>query len=657
MNQAVRQSRRLFLLAVLGWVGLLILFPTWFFARPDPAGRITVLVIEAGWILISSGLLWFWLRRVDPPQPPDRPASPAYWRALLVLGGLGLIYGSLNLYAATGPLTSSGDEAHHAGMFRTIGQGVNRLVSAGLPGPSGLWLVVGLAALALLGLCWWRGWQSKWHNLIFWASLTALLLLTGGVIGLMLWQGERLIAASLAGRDAAGLNIAALVRFPPLSKLIWLPFASLGWASLGVLRLPALLAWLLTALILFRTVGLVASPWLALLAASLYLSLPGTFYFGHLVYLTGPMLLFWALALYHYERYRASQSTWYLLCTALFLNFAAFLRLETTFLALVMALHWGLVAWRQNRGWVNLSLEAAPLAWLALSVFPLWLVVFIDRPVQPGWPNLLNPERLFAILNDYPFHLGLIGFIALGVSLGLLLFGWRQHHLSRSLLQICLMVGPVTTFFYAVSYMVPDHRQIGLVAYGREWQTAHRFLVSWSPFVAILLVEGVAFLPRTWRTVVGSGLVLLFLAQATVWAAPLSLPEFTSLRLRPNVEFPQLPALEVVNYVSQELATPQTRILLLNDAAGYYLNTAPYRGSWVREARLEVQSLAEFMAYCRQNEIDLVVLPLIWMDSPAIEPDLARQVLSHEAFIVKRTFLYLDQPALVVAEFLGTEGD
>src|SRR5262249_62371654 len=92
---------------------------------------------------------------------------------------------------------------------------------------------------------------------------------------------------------------------------------------------------------------------------------------------------------------------------------------------------------------------------------------------------------------------------------------------------------------YTADDIVADERMIGVIALGREWQTHHRFLVSWSPFVALFLAEGVAQLPRPrWQLIFGTGLAMVLLAQATVWRGTFRLTKVNNILALPGEEVP-----------------------------------------------------------------------------------------------------------------------
>jgi len=226
---------------------------------------------------------------------------------------------------------------------------------------------------------------------------------------------------------------------------------------------------------------------------------------------------------------------------------------------------------------------------------------------------------------------------------------------SPALIGVATLTIGISYLLYTADDIVADERMIGVIALGREWQTDHRFLVSWSPFVALFLAEGVAQLPRPrWQLIFGTGLAMVLLAQATVWRAPLTLPEFTSVRLRPGAETPHLPAAEVANYISGELIKPDTKILVYPYlAVGYYLNSLPTRGRWLFEqwAPFEIQNIDQLISYCDNHGVNVVVLPLVWMGGPTLQ--VSQAVLSNEHFKVRRIFMYLGQPGVVVAEYLG----
>ena len=177
-----------------------------------------------------------------------------------------------------------------------------------------------------------------------------------------------------------------------------------------------------------------------------------------------------------------------------------------------------------------------------------------------------------------------------------------------------------------------------------------------SPFIAIILGEGIAQIQRkNWRLIAGIVLGFVLLAQATFWHAPMTLPEYSSIRLRSGSEFPHLPAAEVVRYISAELTRPNTSIHVHKQlAVRYFSDMYPNQGNWLTDVAIDgkERSLDKLIAYCESNHIDILVLPLVWMDSVRTTLKVSHQVLFDCHFRVKRIFNYLGQPAILVAEFI-----
>jgi hypothetical protein len=607
------------------------------------------------WITVSSLGLWLWLRSGTgylhpsgwvPPMPEVRQSRLLYLAILVVA--------AINLIPATYPLTSGGDEAVHAGIFRTMGRSLDGLIIQVLPGPPFAWFVLSGVALGTLAFGWWWLVNSSHRRLALSLTGGALIVAVLGIVPLLFSSVDRLMATTFPTQDPAGLS--ALVRFQPLSKFFWLSVSLCCWQSVFALRLPALVCWLLAGIVLHRVISLRERSWMAILPALYLLLLPGMFYYGHLIYLTTPMLLAWCAALFFYECYQLSGARRYLIWTALALNIGTLVRVETGYFALGILAHWAWTRWRRKIWSMTVLIDGAGLVWFGLSLVPLWSRISLERPFGFNWTNWFNPAKLVAIANDYPYHLGFIAALVLLFTIGALLWNPYAMHYSPPLIGVAGLTIGVSYLLYTADWIEPDRRMVGVIALGREWQTAHRFLVSWSPFVALLLAEGIARLPgRRLRLIFGTGLALVLLAQATVWTAPLTLPEFTSMRLRPGAELPYLPAAEVVTYISNKLATPETRILLSGDlAVGYYLNSLPTQGSWLREqwAPFKKQTIDQLISYCDNHAVNLVVLPLS-MDCCGTKLEVSRAVLSNEHFKVKRMFMYLDQPAIVVAEYRG----
>jgi hypothetical protein len=608
------------------------------------------------WIAVSSLGLWLWLRSGSEsphlrgwyPRVPEARQSRLLYLAILVLG-------VINLIPATYPLTSSGDEASHLGTFRTMGRGFDALLSGILPGPAFAWLVLSAVAIGTLAWVWWRLVNSSHRRLVLILTGGALVVAMLGTVPVLFNSIDHLMATKFPTPNPTALK--ALVRFQPLSKFLWLPASLCCWDSVFALRFPALVCWLLSGIVLHRVISLRERSWLAILPALYLLILPGMFYYGHLIYLTTPMLLTWCAALFFYECYQLSRDRRYLIWTALALNIGTLVRLETSYFALGILAHWAWTQWRRENWRMSVLMDGAGLAWFGVSMVPLWSRITPQRPFSFEWPNWFDPAKLVAIANDYPYHLGLIVAFVLLFSVGTL--SWNRHAMrySPALIGVATLTIGISYLLYTADYIVADERMVGVISLGREWQTGHRFLVSWSPFVALFLAEGVAQLPRPrWQLIFGTGLAMVLLGQATVWPAPLTLPEFNSVRLRPGAEFPHLPAAEVANYISGELTKPETKILVYFDlAVDYYLNSLPTRGRWLREqwAPLEMQNIDQLISYCDNHGVNVVVLPLVWMDGLKTTLQVSQAVLSNEHFKVRRIFMYLGQPGVVVAEYLG----
>jgi hypothetical protein len=628
------------------WAVNLVFFPTWWFASTEPARRLQALIAVLLWIAASVLGLWLWLRFEASSSSSEWRAPAPDSRQTKFLYLWVLVLGLINLIPTTYSLTYSGDEAHHAGTFRTIGRGLADLLERTLPGSPALWLVLGMIALVAAGFAWWVLVKTR-HRILVLTSTGGVLVVSILVAALLLSENmERVTSTALTShRNPIALNV--LVRFPPLSKFLWLPVGVCCWQSVFALRLPVLVCWLLSGLVLHRVVSLRERSFMALLPALYLLTLPGMFYYAHVIYLTTPMLLAWCVGLYFYECYRISGERRYLIWTALGLNVGMLVRRETGYFALGVLTHWAWVQWRSKKLGKETLLDVAGLTWFGLSFVPLWSYVAPHRPFIFDRMNLLDPSRLLAIANDYPYHIGPIASLVLLFAVGMLLWRRGKSNYSPSLLGLSGLTIGILYFLYTIDWIVPDERMIGVFALGREWQTENRFLVSWSPFVAILLAEGISRFPRSiWRPALGIGLALLLLAQATVWSPPMLLPEYTSLRLQPGSERPHWPDAQVVTFVSQELATPQTRIYLHKHlAAGYYLNSLSVQGVWLREG-WTFENAEEFADYCDSQGVSLVVLPA-GKEAQAVQSD--------EHFRVRRIFEHLDQPAIVVAEYLGRQ--
>lgn len=647
------------------WAANLIFFPVWKFGFLEQNSQRNSLTFIILWEAVSLFLLWIWLyilgrspkfeneqNFTNDTKPHENPFKR---REPFLLGGAMLFAGIISLIAINYPLTSSGDEATHAGTFRTIGRALNEVLFSHFSVISVIILLtISLLMFVGFGVIWWKWIHSPSRSFALAVSILALPVTISIAVPGISHFVDVFRETQLAGY---GVQLAGLVRFQPFSKLLWLPVSILGWKSVPMLRLPAMICGLASGWVFYKTIQLRCHLNISILPAIYLIFLPGFMYYSHLVYLTTPMLLSWCIALYFYENYQVTSKSQNLVWTALALSVGNLIRLETAYLAMAMMIHWlfSILRGRFVRGWRNL-LDGIGLTWFGLSLVPLWsLVTPSARPFFLNWTNWLQPARLIAIANDFPYHLGLIPCVLLIIGCLFWAGNGRKTNYSSSLITLTLIVLIVTYLLYTMDYLIYDERQIGIFDFGREWQTAHRFLVSWSPFIALLLAEAVLQVtPKRWQSYAGFTFALVLIAQATFWAAPLTLPEFTSLNLRQNAEYPYLPAVEVLDYVTPKISA-NTHILLSPDLSiGYYLNSQPVQGVWFRELWEPVQSqtIEKLIEYCRLNHIEIVIFPMVWMEYGRSNLMVSASVFTNPHFHVMKVFDYLGQSAIFVAEFI-----
>ena len=209
--------RNLPLMMVWFWSINLIFFPTWLFASTVPLERIKVLIFIVIWITISCLYLWIWQKKdtsLDKRVPCQKKVSDRYRTYLLLLFIPLLMF--LNLIAAKYPLTSSGDEAFHARVFRSIGYGIEVAVSQSLPGPLTLWFLSGIILLFLLLMLWLRLINSSHRRIIYWFTIF-ILVISLMIVTAFLWNNaDKVFFSFFPNEDINQLKV--FIRFPPLSK-------------------------------------------------------------------------------------------------------------------------------------------------------------------------------------------------------------------------------------------------------------------------------------------------------------------------------------------------------------------------------------------------------------------------------------------------------
>lgn len=637
------------------WSTILILFPTWLFSGTESFDRVKALLFFVIWISASGWFLSIWKRNATPfikhfdhQKESSTRIDSLFIFILFFLGGI-------NLIPARYPLTSSGDEAFHARMFRTIGYGIEGLVSKNLSGPPYFWYIFAVLFVIIISMLLWKFLNSSYHRITAFLLASVLILLLLTVIPFLWKNGEALIL-SVASKSEP-LDLTVLIRYPPLAKFLWLPASLFNWRSVFVLRIPAIACWLISGLIFYHTVKLKNDSYVALFPALYLLVLPGMFYYAHLVYLTTPMLMMWCIALYCFERYFLSKERIFLIFCALALNIGTLLRRETAFFAISICIYWVLDIFYNRKIEKNNLLDLIGLVWIGISPMVLWQVVMPELgPTSPQLYNIIKLERLFSLANDFPFHIGLFVFCILLVSIYFIIIKRRPSIYSQRLVTISIITIAVTYLVYALILIYEDDRMIGIISFGREQQTANRYLVSWSPFIALILAAGVGQIRnRNWNIALGFGLALILLLQATFWRAPLTLPEYTSIRLQPGTEYPHLPAAEVVEHISNEFMSGDTKILIHRQlAVRYYSDLQQTSGIWIAKNFNEenLNTVDKIITYCEKHAVEIIVLPLIWMEWMTMDLKLPQNIMSNDNFRVNRVFTYLNKPAVLVADYI-----
>ncbi len=653
------------------WSINLIIFPTWLFASSQHIVRFKLLLVIITWIIFSSAYLWIWKGKLISPEGKifdcnlKSNLNPRFLFFLIIP-----FLGILNLFAAKFPLTS-GDEELHARIFRTIGQGMEALVSAKFPGSPFLWHIgIIIFVVSIIAL------RKKLINYLYsnvgtWLYISALVFIC--LFSIFFWWKyfDQIVLSVFPEYEPD--NLKAFIRFPPFSKFLWLPFSLYGWRSVFVLRIPSVICWIISGILMYQIVRLRNRTDLSIFPALYLLVLPGMFYYAHLVYLTTPMLMLWCIALYCYERYRLCDDRRFFILCAMSLNIGTLIRREAAFLALAIIIYWGWIKIRSKMINKDFFIDFGGIIWFGLSFNFVWSKISKLNPYASfaKLSNLFTIEKFISGINDFPFHIGPIASIVLLASIVFIFVKRRNSIYSRPLLKVSIITIGLSYIAYIHFYVVPDERMIGLFPFGRQWQTAHRFLVSWSPFIALLLAEGVGHIrSRKMRMTMGIGIGVVLLSQATFWPAPMTLPEFTSIKLRKGSEHPHLPTYEVVRYISDELAKPESVIQVSRELAlSYYSDLISTKGIWYRNGGKSSRwtsekgslfvndkepSIEKLIRYCDRKGIDFIVLPLVWMknESAGHSVTISRKVLSNKHFRVKRIFNFLDEPAILVAEYI-----
>jgi hypothetical protein len=403
---------------------------------------------------------------------------------------------------------------------------------------------------------------------------------------------------------AVGTRWGGSPRWPPLGTLVEvLSFSAFGLGEASA-RLPALLFFMLTGVVLFRMVAHETTPLVAFIAVVSVLSSPAFFTQGQLASReTAGAFFMTAAAYFLMRRWRFGRG--HDLGWSIAMTLAAYLTRRPTmaFSAVIIAVEAARIWQRRRSGSLHEIRSAVVPLLLGLGVlgagaFPWMFSTRTIRPFELSPPNWLDWQLVVAYPSQFPAAMGLVVTVlgTVGVVIAVV---HRRILTSLALLWLAVVYALFTSD-------IP------------RWIPTWRFLALMCPAWAVLAAAGFRFLHDrlpTWaRTALAAIVVVGVAASVVMWSwCGLSPSWFSSAPCRGEV--PRYPFAQVVSWVEENEAkavvmTPATywqtsldvyAIFQGSDRVDEYL--PPY-GSPAPPLNLR-----DMRGVCRTEPVDFVVVP------------------------------------------------
>jgi len=375
------------------WFGCYILYPAWMLPL-STRGRFLVYLGLILYFSFNAWLLFHWIKsKVEwTPSVPTwglliRKIKENYLLSLAILLCTGL-----HIYSMVLPLTTGGDEDIHS--------------------------TPGLMILKNLGV-----YSERFLHLSSYALIRLVTLLAIIALIVFIFLGKRIerkIASHQKKLSILGIFLIfvllgiyfyllrnhpfhqALFKFPPLERIaLILPYSFFGVHEY-VARFPSLIFSLLTAVFMFKLVGLYRDRWTATLAGVLFIFIPVYFYLGSLAYPEAGGMLFILMASFYFLRHARTLRYEDLIFCVFFISLGVLYKRVVLVMWAVFGIYW-LVCRVRGKKWLSWS-SYLKFVWIGLvPIIPQWIMVrsFADVHYSfdlSNWTTLKTATQNLTIL-------------------------------------------------------------------------------------------------------------------------------------------------------------------------------------------------------------------------------------------------------------------
>ncbi len=377
------------------WFGCYILYPAWMLPL-STGGRFWVYLGLIFYFSFNAWLLFRWIKGKIEWTPSlltwglmVRKIKENYLLSLAIL-----LSASLHIYSMMLPLTTGGDEEVHStpGLMILKNLGVYSERFLHLSPRTLIRLLILLAIIALIIFIFLRKRLERKIARHPRKSLILVVLLASILLGIYFY----------VLRNHSFNQV--LFKFPPLERIALIVPYSLFGVHEYVARLPSLIFYLLTAVYMFKLVGLYRDRWIATLAGVLFIFIPVYFYLGSLAYPEAGAMLFILMASFYFLRHARTLRYEDLLFCVFFISLGVLYKRVVLVMWAVFGIYW-LVCTVRGKKWLSWS-SYLKFVWIGLvPIIPQWIMVrsFTDVHYSfdlSNWTSLKTATQNLTILPD-----------------------------------------------------------------------------------------------------------------------------------------------------------------------------------------------------------------------------------------------------------------
>lgn len=261
-----------------------------------------------------------------------------------------------------------------------------------------------------------------------------------------------------------------LVRYPPVSKYLYLISYLIGGITHYGPRTVQLIFYLLTAVYIYRIINLYFDKNISLFGASIYLFSPLSFYFAHTAEIASGLAFFITVISFHFLRYLKVEDFRDLILTSFLIGIGFLYKRDVSLMFFVCTIY--IILYGRIKRRERLKREIQILSLSLLSIIP-WMIIdrfFTWRKYSIHWSHLFSVDTAFKYLLLLKIQLWEFLFLLFLFSLILHLITKRDNlNLFLGLLFISFYL------FYTLDYTAKYE--------------VHRFDLVFYPLISIILSQ------------------------------------------------------------------------------------------------------------------------------------------------------------------------